>query len=302
MIVVVGEALVDVVVSPEGATAASPGGSPLNVAVGLARLGEPTGLVTRIGPDDHGDLVRAHLEASGVELLGEAEARRTGVAAAHLTSSGEAGYDFTIEWDLPPTPLPDQAGALHFGSLGAMLRPGAPNVLAIARAAAETGLPVSYDPNIRPTITPDAASAWDDVHRDAGLADLVRMSADDAAFLRPDHSARDVADQLLDTGARVVVVTSGHGPTLAFSTTDEVSVDAPEPEGGVADTVGAGDSFMAALIATTLSERRSDPGAWSPDARTLERHLRAAQAAARVTVGRPGADPPWRHELGPDWP
>ena len=105
MIVVVGEALVDVVVSPEGATTRAPGGSPMNVAVGLARLGLDTGLLTCLGPDDDGDLLREHLSDSGVRLLGEHRAERTAVAAARLASSGDAAYEFAITWDLPATDL-----------------------------------------------------------------------------------------------------------------------------------------------------------------------------------------------------
>ena len=298
MIVVVGEALVDVVVSPEGGTARRPGGSPLNVAVGLSRLGEETGLVTRIGPDPDGDLVRDHLASSNGRLLGDHRAATTGVAAARLTASGDAGYEFSVDWDLPATPLPAEATALHFGSLGAVLRPGAEAVVALAEQAVASGLPVSYDPNVRPGITPD--DAWPEVCRQGGLADLVRLSEEDADLLRPEEATTDVAAQLLDCGARVVVITSGEGPTVALSHAGEAAVAAPRAE--VVDTVGAGDSFMAALIAATLADRRGDPRGWSPRSEDLARYVGAAHAAATVTVTREAADPPWRHELGPDWP
>jgi fructokinase len=302
MIVVVGEALVDVVVSPEGATARRPGGSPLNVAVGLARLGESTGLLTRLGADSDGGLVREHLEASNVRLLGRHRAESTAVAAARLTTAGDAAYEFDIDWDLPADSLPDGATALHFGSLGAMLSPGAESVVALAEEASAAGLPVSYDPNVRPAVTPDVPATWQGVLRRAALADLVRMSEEDADFLRPGEAVPDVAAQLLERGARTVVVTSGAGATYAASTAGEVTVRTPTTPAALADTVGAGDSFMAALIAATLPERQGDAHGWAPDAPTLERHVRAANAAAAVTVTRPGADPPWRHELDPDWP
>jgi fructokinase len=300
MIVVVGEALVDVFISPEGGVTHTPGGSPLNVAVGLARLGETTGLVTRLGADADGDLVREHLESSGVQLLGEHHADRTGVAAARLSASGDAGYEFAVAWDLPPTALPDQADALHFGSLGALLAPGCDQVTALAEQAAESHLPVSYDPNVRPAVSPDAEAAWVAVRHHAALADLVRLSEEDAAFLRPEEAPERVAAELLECGTRVVVVTSGEGMTLAASPAGRVSLAAPSTT--VADTVGAGDSFMAALVAATLPERRRDPQAWSPDRDELERHVRAAHAAAAITVTRPGADPPWRRELPDGWP
>lgn len=300
MIVVVGEALVDVVVSPEGGTVRRPGGSPLNVAVGLARLGVETGLVTRLGPDDDGDLVREHLAASGVRLLGDHQADRTGVAAARLAASGDAGYEFAISWDLPPVRLPDGATALHFGSLGAVMQPGADVVVSLAEAASRAGLPVSFDPNVRPAITPDVAGAWTEVCRQAGLADLVRLSEEDADFLRPEESPTDVAAQFLDRGSRVVVITSGEGPTTAVSHHGEAAV--PAPRAAVVDTVGAGDSFMAALVAATLPDRSADPRGWTPGSDDLVRYITAAHRASLVTVSRAAADPPWRDELGPDWP
>lgn len=300
MIVVVGEALVDVMVSPEGATSRRPGGSPLNVAVGLARLGHHTGLVTRVGDDADGDLVRDHLRASNVTLLGDHTAPTTGVAAARLAASGDAGYEFTLHWDLPATPLPEEASALHFGSLGALLRPGASSVAALAEEAAQAGLPVSYDPNVRPALMTDVAGAWGDICRHAATADLVRLSEEDAEFLRPEDSPNDVAAQLLDCGARVVVITSGEGPTIALSSAGEAAVPAPRAE--VVDTVGAGDSFMAALVSATLADRGDDPRGWRPGPADLARYVAAAHAAAAVTVTRVAADPPWRHELGPDWP
>jgi fructokinase len=299
MIVVVGEALVDVVVSPEGGTTRRPGGSPLNVAVGLARLGEEVGLLTRLGADQDGDLVREHLAASRVRLLGDSGAARTGVAAARLTASGDAGYEFTIDWDLPPTSLPDGATALHFGSLAALLPPGAASVAALVEEAARSGVPVSFDPNVRPALTPDPGAAWVEVCRLAGSSDLVRLSEDDAELLRPEDSLTDVAAQFLDCGAHAVVITSGEGPTLALSHHGEAAV--PSPEAEVVDTVGAGDSFMAALVAATLPDRR-EPSSWHPTSEDLARYVAAAHQAAAVTVTRAAADPPWRHELGPDWP
>lgn len=302
MIVVVGEALVDVVVSPEGGTTRRPGGSPLNVAIGLARLGEETGLVTRVGADDDGQLVREHLRASNARLVGDSTAEHTGVATARLATSGDATYEFSFDWDLPRTPLPEEATALHFGSLGALLAPGAASVAAMVEEASTAGLPVSFDPNIRPALTPDADAVWSDVCRLAGLSDLVRLSEEDAAFLRPDDALTDVAAQFLDCGSRAVVITSGDGPTLALSHRGEAAV--PSLGGEVVDTVGAGDSFMAALVAATLPHRRAGHGAtaWQPTSDELVRYVDAAHRAAAITVTRAAADPPWRHELGPDWP
>lgn len=299
MIVVVGEALVDIVVSPHGATTRRPGGSPLNVAIGLARLGVDTGLMTRVGGDEDGDVVRDHLRGSDVRLLGDWTAAHTGVAAARLSASGDARYEFTLDWDLPRSPLPEGASALHFGSVGALMPPGAGAVVALVHEASDAGLPISFDPNIRPALTPDATGAWSDVCRLAGLSDLVRLSEEDAEFLRPDDALTDVAAQFLDCGARAVVITSGDGPTLALSHRGEAAV--PSLGAEVVDTVGAGDSFMAALVAATLPQRHA-PRDWHPSSDELAGYLTAAHQAAAVTVARAAADPPWRHELPADWP
>ena len=123
--VVAGEALVDVVVPTSGQQERAPGGSPLNVAVGLSRLGVDTLLVAELGDDEDGRLVEAHVRASGVRLhppvlIG---GRRTSTATARLDPTGAATYDFDLRWDLGPVELPDGTDALHIGSLGALLRP-----------------------------------------------------------------------------------------------------------------------------------------------------------------------------------
>jgi fructokinase len=234
-----------------------------------------------------------------VRLIGDSTAARTGVASARLAASGDADYEFTLDWDLPRSPLPEGASALHFGSLGALMRPGADAVATLVEEAADAGLPISFDPNIRPALTPDAEGAWRDVCRLAGMSDLVRLSEEDAEFLRPDDALTDVATQFLDCGARAVVITSGDGPTLARSRRGEAAV--PSLAADVVDTVGAGDSFMAALVAATLPQRRT-PRDWQPTSDELSGYLTAAHQAAAVTVARAAANPPWRHELAAGWP
>ena len=259
VVLVVGESLVDVVV-PHGSTGQAavvrrPGGSPMNVAVGLARLAVPTRLVTRLGDDDDGRLVREHLASSHVALAPGAvdPATTTGVATAHLDADGVASYDFAVTWDLPPTPLPEDCRALHVGSIGAGVHPGRDTVVALAAEAHRDGLPVSFDPNARPAFTPDADVAWQDVLELASLCDLVKLSDEDAAFLQPGREVLDVARAVLERGPALVVVTGGGGVATAV-TRSGVVVVAESRKVEVADTVGAGDSFMAALVAATLPD------------------------------------------------
>ena len=303
VVLVVGESLVDVVVPPSGEPVRRPGGSPMNVAVGLARLDVPTRLVTRLGDDADGRLVREHLAASHVALAdGTVDpSTTTGVATAHLDADGVATYDFAVTWDLPPTPLPADVRALHVGSIGAGVRPGRDAVVALAAEAHAAGLPVSFDPNARPAFTPDADVAWHDVLDLAASCDLVKLSDEDAAFFQPGREVLDVARAVLDRGPALVVVTGGGGVATAVSRTGVVVV-AESRQVEVADTVGAGDSFMAALVAATLPDRAAGAWAEGPTHSQVAEYLSAAHAAAAVTVTRRGADPPRLSELPPSWP
>jgi fructokinase len=294
---VAGEALVDVVLPTSGEPERAPGGSPLNVAVGLARLGIDTLLVTALGDDEDGRLVEAHVRGSGVRLHPQAVAagRRTSTATARLDRTGAATYDFDLRWELAPVELPEDTDALHVGSLGVLLRPGREVVLGVVAQAAEQGALVSYDPNARPTLTPDAERAWRDVQEVAASADLVKTSDEDLAFLAPGVRPDEVARLLLAGRTRLFVVTRGGGGALAFSR--ESTLEVPSGRVPVVDTVGAGDSFMAALVAVALEH-----GLENLHERRLAAYLTAAHQVGAITVSRRGADPPRRDELPVGWP
>lgn len=294
---VVGEALVDIVIPPYGGAEEAPGGSPLNVAVGLSRLGIDTCLLTVVGDDDRGRLVQEHLRASNVRLVeGSVVAGlTTSTATARLDASGAATYDFRLSWELGPHGLPAGSTALHVGSIGAALRPGRDSVLDLVTRAASAGLMVTFDPNTRPAFTPDPGQAWRDVREVAAATRLVKMSDEDLRFLRPDASPAAVAEELLEEGPDLVVVTFGGQGATAFSEAAVVGV--PSLPSRVVDTVGAGDSFMAALVAVAAEHGLEDLGA-----ARLKGYLAAAHEAAGVTVSRRGADPPWRAELSAGWP
>lgn len=294
---VVGEALVDIVVPPDGGESLAPGGSPLNVAVGLARLGVTTELVTEIGDDDLGRLLTDHLAASGVTLADGSvvSGRHTNTATAGLDEYGAASYSFDLGWELGALALPAGFDALHVGSLGTTLDPGRDSVVALTQDAAGSGLLLSLDPNVRPALTPDRDDVWAGLQPILELAQLVKLSDEDLAFLRPDEPAESVASELLRGPTALVVVTAGARGAVAFSSRGRAEL--PSPRVDVVDTVGAGDSFMAALIAIAL-----ESGLDELDETRLAAYLAAAHAAAAVTVSRRGADPPWRTELPPGWP
>jgi len=294
---VAGEALVDVVVPSTGTPERTPGGSPLNVAVGLARLGVPTTLATQLGDDPLGRLVIEHLERSGVDLDEQSvrPGSATSTATATLDEHGAASYDFDVQWTDEPRSLPAGITALHVGSLGTVVRPGRDRVVALAAEAAAAGLLVSFDPNARPAVTPDAERAWADAEEVAGLAGVVKVSDEDLAFLRPGEPPEQVARGLLEGPTRLVVVTFGGDKAVAVSR--EATAEVAALQSRVVDTVGAGDSFRPAPPAV-VAERGVD----RLDGRRLTGSLAAAHEAAAVTVSRRGADPPWREELSPDWP
>lgn len=293
--VVVGEALVDIVSPRDSEPTVAAGGSPMNVAVGLARLGVATTLLTQLGDDAHGILVADHLHASGVDLAtgSVVPGGRTSTATARLGRDGAATYEFDLSWSLEQDRLPERLSGLHVGSLGTVLAPGRHAVRALLEQAAEAEAFVSYDPNVRPGFLP----AWDDVARLAAAAQVVKLSDEDLALLRPGTSTAGVARDLLAAErTRLVVVTRGGDGSVAFTAEQHVEVAAPPVR--VVDTVGAGDSFMAALVAVLLEWGTPD----ELDTTALRTLLDAAGVAAALTCARRGANPPKRPELPPGWP
>jgi fructokinase len=300
--VVVGEALVDLVGQRGGRTfAAHPGGSPANVALGLARLGLPVTLETRLGRDALGEMVLAHLQASGVRVGGGAvEGAKTTLAVATL-AAGVASYDFRIDWDLEAlAPLPAEARCLHTGSLATVLPPGRAHVVDLVERERERGwVTVSYDPNVRPALLGDAARARPEIEHLVALSDVVKVSDEDLRWLYPDRADEDVARGWLASGPALVVVTRGGEGVYAAAAGPELRRDAVPVD--LVDTVGAGDSFTSGLLdglhrAGLLGGARRDALA-AIDEATLAGVLDAAALIAAITCSRPGADPPTRAEV-----
>jgi len=297
---VIGEALVDIVERTDGTTSAHPGGSPANVALGLARLGCRVDLLTSLGDDAHGRLVRDHVETAGVNLVPGPPAPRTSVATATLDNTGAANYRFDLEWDLAATPAPsERACVVHTGSIAAVLEPGAQQVHALI-SAARTHATVTYDPNARPALMGDPATARRRIEEFVALADVVKVSDEDIAWLAPGEEILEVAAAWRMRGPALVVVTRGAEGAIAFADCGIVTVS-PAPV-AVVDTVGAGDSFMSGLIdglwdAGLLgADQRPALGDISAD--VLREVLERCARIAGITVSRAGANPPTRDELG----
>lgn len=290
-VVVVGEALVDVV-SRAGSVSATPGGSPLNVAVGLGRLGRATSLVALVGEDDFGALLCRHAEGAGVDLAAVVPVPRTSTAAAIIGPDGAATYEFDIDWTLPAMPIQPASRIIHVGSIGSWMEPGAQVVEQLVRGRLP-GLKASFDPNLRPSLIHTREAVVERVERLVAEVDLVKLSDEDAEWLYPGVSADDVLRRLLGLGAGLAVMTLGSQGAIAC--TNATTIALPAAPAPVADTIGAGDSFMAALLDAWI-DAGLPVGAdlAETDLRTM---VRRALAAAAITVSRPGVDPPWISEL-----
>jgi fructokinase len=293
-VLVVGEALIDIVQRPDGTSVEHAGGSAANVAVALARLGRPVELLTAYADDARGAVLARHLNQSAVGLAGDPHTLdRTATALASLAADGSASYTFDIEWRLGD--LPDVAPlVVHTCSIGAVTAPGADAVRLLLEQMRPRAT-VSYDVNARPAVTgtgPEVVRAVEDV---VALADLVKASDEDLEVLYPGSSVQGAAERLLGLGPSAVVVTHGRHGAAWYGATGRV--DAPAQDVAVVDTIGAGDTFGAGMIDAlwdldVLGGRLS-----GLDPSEIEGVLRRAARAAAVTVSRPGADPPYRHEL-----
>jgi fructokinase len=296
-VLVVGEALTDVVTSDDGNHREHPGGSPANVAVTLGRLGHRPQFATCLGEDDRGRRLRAWLSESGVRLTeGSVGSGPTSVAASRLRPDGSARYEFALTW-APVLPRAGSAGVVHVGSVATLLEPGAGDVLRLVEEARATAT-VTYDPNLRPTICPDRLAVRRRVERLVQLADVVKVSDEDLAWLYPGEPFEEVLRSWAGGGPAVVVGTRGaDGAVLRAG---DVHLDVPGRRVEVVDTIGAGDAFMGGLVHGLLvadldgAERREQLRA--TDGSVLTEIVEHAVAIATATVARAGANPPWRHE------
>jgi fructokinase len=293
-VLVVGESLVDIVRRADGTSVEYAGGSAAYVAVALARLGRPVAFVTAYADDERGAVLARHLNQSAVAVTGDPYAlERTATALATLAADGSASYTFDIDWRL--NAVPDLSPVVvHTCSLGAVLSPGADDVRRLLERQRPTAT-ISYDINARPAVTgtgPDVVRAVEEV---VVLADLVKASDEDLEALYPDATVEQSVAHLLGLGPAAVVVTRGRDGATWFHAAGRV--DAPSTDVEVADTIGAGDTFGAAML-DALWELNAFGGRLATlDASAIETVLRRAARAAAVTVSRPGADPPYRHEV-----
>ena len=310
MILVCGEALIDIFVGAEThdriALEGCPGGSPFNVAFGLARLGQKSEFLAGLSTDLVGKRLYRFLKDEGVgENFLHRSGRPSTLSLVDLTDKTAPAYAFygegaadrnLVESDIPP--LPDAIEALHLGSFSTVVEPVGSTLEALAKRESGRRL-ISYDPNIRLTIEPDIA-VW---HRKlaalAAVAHLVKISDEDFERLFGDADPATVARQwLAGPATRLVVLTRGGKGAQAW--TREHALDLPAPAIKVVDTVGAGDTFQAALLTALAETGHLSPQAFGTiQLPALHACIAFAIQAAALTCSRRGADLPRRAELPP---
>jgi fructokinase len=304
-VVVAGDALIDMtpITTVRGTLAYEPhpGGSCLNVAVGLGRLGVPTAFLARLSTDAFGQMLRAHLADSGVQPTYFVDTDDlTTLAAVHLRG-GQATYSFHAQRAADRGLLPEHlmslpaGAALHLGSIALVLEPMASTMEWLMRREAGSRV-VSLDPNVRPGLIPDRVAYLDRFEGWLRLVDIMKVSDEDLAWLYPRLSQDDVVAAWHAAGIPLVLIT--HGEHGASASTPSASARAKAPAVAVVDTVGAGDAFSSGVL-VHLHERRllTREALRSLDTATLSELLEAACLVAAHTCTRAGAEPPRRRDL-----
>jgi fructokinase len=302
---VAGEALIDLLVSADGAISAVPGGGPFNVARALARLGCPTSFLGQLSSDGFGQELRQALVADSVTLaIEKAIDVPTTLAVARLDARGAASYAFYLTGTSAALLVADAispgafegVAALHVGSLGLVIEPMASAVHELARRA-PPGVLVMVDVNARPAAIGDLAGYRRAVLDLLRRADVVKASTEDLEVLLPERDVADAAVSLVTAGASVVLVTDGPHPVRVYGR--GFAAEVPAPDVAVVDTVGAGDAFGAGFLAWWQRRGYGRDALADRDA-VVEAVERAGEVAAR-TCARQGADPPHLTALTPGW-
>lgn len=304
VIVVGGEALIDLLVLPDGQVRASPGGGPYNTARTIARLGLDVAFLGRLSTDRFGRRLAGELERDGVDMgsvvLTEAP---TTLAIAEVDPDGGATYRFHftgtsaigLTAEEARTALDRAPAAVHLGTLGLTIEPIASSLTSLALALPATTL-LMVDVNCRPAAIVDPPSYVSRMRRILGRAAIVKASVEDLAYLFPGTTPFDAARHLVATGSGVVLITDGPRPVRVAGT--GVDLEVLTPPVTVVDTVGCGDAFGGAFLARWVERGHGRAALRDPDA--LRDAATLATQVAAITASREGADPPRRSEV--EWP
>lgn len=301
LVVVAGEALVDLVLGRDGSLDGHPGGGPYNVARTIGRLEQPVAYLGRLSTDGFGARLRQELDSDGVRLdtavptdapttLALAELDGAGVAHYHFYSQGTSAPGLALEE--AAAAVPDRMGTFYLGTLGLVFEPMATTLEALVTNVGDETL-VALDPNCRPTTIEDPAAFRGRLERLLARTDLMKASDDDLAWLDPGADPVAAARALLAQDHAVALVTLGRHGALVITRDEAIEVRSPQVD--VVDTIGAGDAFMGAFLAHWRGR-----GFGRAELVRLDEVETAATFACRVaaiTCGRAGADPPRLAEL-----
>ncbi|MFC3209048.1 carbohydrate kinase family protein [Aquamicrobium soli] len=307
MIVCCGEALIDMLPrrSEAGEPAFAPyaGGAVFNTAIALGRLGAPAEFLSGLSTDLFGQqIMRVLAESKAGTRYAHFSARPTTLAFVDL-KDGHASYVFYDEGTagrmLSPQDLPtlaDDVSALLFGAISLIPEPCGSTYEALM--AREHGKRVTMlDPNIRPGFIPDRARHAERIRRMVAMADIVKLSDEDLAWFDEPGTQEEVVRRWLDRGPRLIVITQGAKGAVAYSRSHTVAVQPQKI--AVVDTVGAGDTFNAGILASLHEQNLLSKTAIADlSEEAIRQALTLGAQAAAVTVSRAGANPPWRHEIG----
>ena len=293
---VIGEALIDIVERGGQVSNEHVGGSPLNVAVGLARLGRGVDFLTHIGDDEHGRRIADYVSGAGAQLVsGSATAPRTPTARVTVDDYGAPSYMFDLEWQLSGTPQVRPPLFVHTGSIAAVRETGCLAVAALIDTY-RVSATVTFDPNVRPALVADRNLARERIEHLVERSDIVKVSDEDLRWIDPRRAPEQIAGTWLALGPSVVVVTTGEQGAFALCAAGQARVPARAVQ--VVDTVGAGDAFMVGLIDALWrfgllgADQRAALHRIGLDVLTAA--LDAAALLSALTVARAGADLPDR--------
>ena len=296
---VIGESLIDIVERDGQTDDEHVGGSPLNVAVGLSRLGREVDFLTRIGDDPRGQRIAEYVNAAGVRLVsGSQVVGQTATARLTVGEDGSADYMFDLDWQLSGTPMVTPPLFAHTGSIAAVQEPGCLAVAALVDTY-RVSATITFDPNVRPSLIVDRDLARQRIEHLVERSDIVKVSEEDLRWIDPDRPPERIAQTWLSLGPAIVAVTMGDRGAAAVCAAGVTRVAARPVQ--VVDTVGAGDAFMVGLIDALWgrgllgAQRRAELAEIDLDALTAA--LEAAGDAAALTVARAGADLPDRAAL-----
>jgi fructokinase len=304
VIIVAGEALVDLILHPDGRLTAVPGGGPFNTARTIGRLADQVSFLGRFSTDRFGEMLRGTLESDGVDLGCSVPSEApTTLAVAELDGLGAAQYRFYLAGtSAPGLGLDDVLAALrtapravHVGTLGLVAEPIG-TALAAGVGHLDSSTLLMVDPNCRPRVIRDRDAYLDRLRGVIAGADVVKVSADDLAFIAPDVARVAAARTLLDLGPSVILLTDGAQAVRVIGRNYAFEVVVPAVE--VVDTVGSGDAFGGAFLARFMESSGERTGL--RDAEVVREAVERAVEVASLTCQRAGADPPRRHEVG--WP